>query len=593
MQQRLEATSLVTTHTHTASARTAMAGAAKARRRVFVRAPGSAFLDADRDVMSLVIDQLFPDRGYGKAKLSTVCKTLYNRYAKDNCHNRAVWLYNLHTGIEMQGIRNWDSLRYQLGNGDHVWKYSEPEHRLWSELSERSAAERALDPHGFRHEPPCLGVDRLNVRLKNIKVESSTHRRTCRHPQYWKATEEERRYARMFQYTKRTDVATFDVALEPDALVRDWTETQAAHIRKASATENHRVSPGQSSSSRTMTTARLPWFDRLQTQPQTAQVVACYPSGDPALQVGDTEMGTVPGYDRKQVVYERRLLETFHLEVCMKGPGFVATAVGQLTIDASNAPFRTTQRVMERSAREVRAFLRLNDLRFARGMPLVFLVEPVSIGDLAESNPYSRDETGRMPKWHPLMAHYAPGRDTKLEDHLDLCNSAAVVRWIRKFLVSHGARHMTEGLEDLSDDEEDDVWPTAHRPGGRDRYWSKQWALARHRPNHSIKAPATVRWTSVSYDCMPPRQLASVRVHEPYVAELLDAHVAPSSDGRVRLQLVPRVRKLDDESSSDEEDLLPRERRRADGRDHPRSVSLEGGRAARACARARVCECVL
>ena len=540
-----------------------MTSAVKARRRVFVRGPGSAFLDADSDVMSLILDWLLPNRGYGKAKLSTVCKTLYNRYAKDNCHNRAVWLYNLHMGIEMRGCRPLQpSWVYQIGNGNYVWKYSEPEHRVWSERSEPTMQDSSS--YWAALEPPCLGTDRLNVRLKNIKVESSAHRRTCRHPQYWRATEEERRYARMFQYTKTTDVVTFDVALEPDALVRDWTDTGG--IIKMGHQENHRISQKAGS----MMTERMPWFDTPRTQqPQTAHVVACYPNCDPKLQVGDIEMGTVPGYDKQQEVFERRILESFHLEVSLKGPGFVATAVGQLRIDASNAPFRTTQRVEERCKREKRAFLRLNDLRFARGMPLVFLVEPVSTYGLqiyktVDSNPYSRDETGRMPKWHPLMTNYAPGRDHALEDRLDLCNSAAVVRWIRKFLTNNGARHMTEGLEDLSDDEEDDVWPTEHRPGGRDRYWSKQWALARHRATHTIKAPATVRWTSVSYDCMPPHQLASVRVHEPYVAELLDAHVTPSSDGQVRLQIVPRVRNPDGESSSssDEEDLLPQERAR-------------------------------
>ena len=517
----------------------------KARRRVLVRGPGSAFLNADIDIMSLILDRLFPDRGYGKAKLSTVCKTLYNRYAKANCDNRAIWLYKLHTGVQIQGMRDSERTRYRVGNGYFDWRLNESERRLCS-LTVSDTTNH--DTRVVGHEPRWLGMDRLNVRLRNIHIESSTLRRTCRHPQSWRATEDERRYARMFQYTKRTDVVTFDVTLEPDALVRDWTDVQVAHLHRAAHNEHHRISNGPSSM---MMTRNMPCFDRLHTTqpPPTAHVVACYAMLDPMIEVNDTEMGTVPGYDQKQVVFERRLLQTFHLEICMQGPGFVTTAVGQLSVDACNAPFRTTRRVEERIAREKRAFLRLNDMRFARGMPLVFLVEPVQMlgtlnAKLVDSNPYSRDdETGRMPKWHPLMIDYEHGRDHALENQLDLCSSSAVVRWIRRFLVGQGARHMTNGLGDFSDDEDDDELPNSHRPGGRTGYWSKQWTDARHRPNQTIKAPATVRWTSVVYDCMPPRSLASVRVHQPYVAEFLDAHVSLSSDGLVRLRIVPRVRK--------------------------------------------------
>lgn len=493
--------------------------AARSRRVMIRPGKGSVFLNADRDVMSCVFDRL-PD-GYGKSKLSRVCKTLYNRYSDDNAHNRMVRIWKMHTEEDSPYM-------IPVPKNDWKWVFDTSGRKIYTQFKgEGMTWQERRDANHAWGEAAEIGSDHLNVCVSNVRSELSTVRRNCQVKNYWQASEEERQHARRYKYSQTREHVRCSVGLDEEALVDTWSSNQkynAYEARDVNDTSHGDQIPRLT----TLVTTKLPFLSGKTQEETKMAVLECKlmsVNETGCLVTHDTRMGTVPHFPKvQQSVYERTIDLSYRIKTRMQGPGFSVELEGTLTLETHDPPLRSTRRIIERIDRERKAVSLYNAHRERKGLSGVF---PSGNAIGMQDDP----ETDELN--HGQFAAYVKHKLGVRGDEIDIYS-----------------------------DDEGDPPPEYLDIGLADRvgYWDDHLKRGTADPTHSFKSRASIEWSSITYEFLAPRKFASVRVNPPFLSQLVDTHVGATKDGRVRLRIVPLVDKEDSDASDDEGPLARRRR---------------------------------
>ena len=303
--------------------------------------PGGAFLNINVDVLELVLHHVFETVAHGKAKLATVCKTLYNRHRVDVAKGRVAHLMK-------RSNSNSDDCDCALlgpardpntGQAFNVWLYESEPYRLTLHKEQTAREECPYTRSGEWHFPVItdathcpIGHDAVRVLVVNPRTTTQTKRRRCMGNSH-------------FSHPQSIYTSVFGIQLTMKSFA---SKADADRVKLADASEAQDLKEFNCATANFLC-SKLPFEPRACKVVQTTANHHLWPAHN------QERHEEVPGVQQLQIVALRRAVHSFDIVLEAKGPGVVVRLTGTLDIKYAEDLFADYQLVQKRIVREERA----------------------------------------------------------------------------------------------------------------------------------------------------------------------------------------------------------------------------------------------